>query len=130
MNTNEIDKLNSLPVSGDLTTDVRSILTEAGQIVVRTTNTAMTTAYWLVGKRIVEEEQKGQDRASYGELILKKLSKNLTSEIGNGFSYANLKNMRQFYKTYMTQICYTLCSKLLWSHNILIMRNQDSKVRE
>lgn len=112
MNTNEIDKLNSSPVSGDLTTDVRSILTEAGQIVVRTTNTAMTTAYWLVGKRIVEEEQKGQDRASYGELILKKLSKNLTSDIGNGFSYANLKNMRQFYKTYMTQICYTLCSKL------------------
>lgn len=130
MNTNEIDKLNSLPVSGDLTTDVHSILTEARQIVVRTTNTAMTTAYWLIGKRIVEEEQKGQDRASYGELILKKLSKNLTGEIGNGFSYANLKNMRQFYKTYMTQICYTVCSKLLWSHNILIMRNQDSKVRE
>lgn len=131
MNTNEIDKLNSLPVSGDLTTDVRSILTEARQIVVRTTNTAMTTAYWLIGKRIVEEEQKGQDRAAYGEELLKNLSKVLTVEFGNGFSYANLRNMRQFYQTYgKSPICYTLCSKLPWSHNRLIMRVQDSKARE
>lgn len=53
----EIEKLTNLPASADLTADVRSILQEARKIVVRSTNTAMTAAYWLIGKRIVEEEQ-------------------------------------------------------------------------
>lgn len=126
----EIEKLTNLPASADLTADVRSILQEARKIVVRSTNTAMTAAYWLIGKRIVEEEQHGEDRAAYGESILKNLSKELTAEFGNGFSYANLKNMRQFYKTYPDQIGYTLSSQLSWSHNCLIMRVSDPKVRE
>lgn len=126
----EIEKLTNLPASADLTADVRSILQEARKIVVRSTNTAMTAAYWLIGKRIVEEEQHGEDRAAYGESILKNLSKELTAEFGNGFSYANLKNMRQFYKTYPDQIGYTLSSQLPWSHNRLIMRVQDAKARE
>lgn len=56
----------------------------------------MVVAYWLIGKRIVIEEQQGADRATYGDGLLKKLSKELTSEFGNGFTYANLCNMRQF----------------------------------
>ncbi|MCQ2208108.1 MAG: PDDEXK nuclease domain-containing protein [Paludibacteraceae bacterium] len=131
MNTNEIDKLSNLPVSGDLASDVRSILKEARLIVVRNTNTAMTAAYWLIGKRIVEEEQKGQDRAAYGEHLLENLSKVLSAEFGSGFSYANLRNMRLFYHTYPdSKICYTLCIKLPWSHNRLIMRVQDANARE
>ena len=91
----------------------------------------MVSAYWLIGKRIVVEEQKGSDKAAYGEGLLKKLSKELTAEFGNGFSYANLYNMRQFYMTYSnTEIFYTLCRELPWSHNRLIMRVQDSKARE
>ena len=90
----------------------------------------MVVAYWLIGRRIVLEEQGGADTANYGEQILKKLSKDLEAELGNGFSYSNLRNMRQFYRTYPDiEICYTLCIKLPWSHNRLIMRvaNMDAR---
>ncbi len=127
---NEIDKLTNLPISGNITTDIRSILTEARRIVVRNVNSTMVIAYWLIGKRIVEEEQHGAERANYGEYLLKNLSKELTSEYGNGFSYANLKNMRQFYKTFSDPKGYTLSSQLTWSHNRLIMRVPDAKARE
>lgn len=130
MNSNEIEKLTNLPVSADLATDVRTILQEARKIVARQTNTAMTAAYWLIGKRIVEEEQHGEDRAIYGDALLKNLSKELTAEFGNGFSYTNLKNMRKFYKTYQDKKGQTLSAQLSWSHNCLIMRVQDPKARE
>lgn len=128
---NEIDKLNQLTTSGNITTDIRVILSEARKSVARAINITMTTAYRLIGKRIVVEEQKGADKAEYGEGLLKNLSKELTEEFGNRFSYANLYNMRQFYLTYSnSEIFYTLCIKLSWSHNRLIMRIADPKARE
>jgi len=127
---NNIEKLQLLPLTGNLTADIKAILTEARSVTVRSINTTMVSAYWLIGKRIVVEEQKGSDKATYGEGLLKKLSKELTYEFGNGFSYANLYNMRQFYITYANdEIFYTLCRELPWSHNRLIMRVQDSKAR-
>ena len=126
-----IEKLQLLPLTGNLTADIKAILTEARSVTVRSINTTMVSAYWLIGKRIVVEEQNGSEKAAYGEGLLKKLSKELTAEFGNGFSYANLYNMRQFYITYSNdEIFYTLCRKLSWSHNRLIMRVQDSKARE
>ena len=128
---NEINKFNQLPVSDNLASDIRCILEEARKSTARAINTTMTTAYWLIGKRIVVEEQKGANKANYGEGLLKNLSKELTVEFGNGFSYANLRNMRQFYLSYCdSKICQTLSSKLPWSHNCLIMRVADSKARE
>jgi predicted nuclease of restriction endonuclease-like (RecB) superfamily len=127
----QIEELTSLPTSNNITEDIRSILAEARRITARAVNTAMVTAYWLIGKRIVLEEQKGQDRANYGEKLLKNLSKELTAEFGNGFSYPNLYNMRLFYQTYTdTEKFYTLCIKLSWSHNRLIMRVPDANARE
>ncbi|MFI5136353.1 MAG: DUF1016 N-terminal domain-containing protein [Sphingobacteriales bacterium] len=46
--------------------------------------------------RIDLEGQHGKERANYGEEVLKELSKSLTAEFGKGFSYANLRNFRQF----------------------------------
>ncbi|MBO4751580.1 MAG: DUF1016 family protein [Bacteroidales bacterium] len=110
--------------------EVRNLLTQARQATARTINTAMVTTYWMIGQRIVVEEQNGADRADYGAYILKRLSKELTPEFGNGFSYANLKNMRQFYKTYANdEKGYTLCSQLGWSHNRLIMRVENEEAR-
>lgn len=115
----------------DFFTDIKNILTAARGKAYSAVNTLMVEAYWLIGQRIVEEEQNGADRAAYGEKLLENLSKELTSEFGKGFSYANLKNMRQFYLTYFdSEIRYTLCSKLTWSHNRLIMRVEDSNARE
>lgn len=127
---NEIERLRILPSSENLVADVKAILAEARSVTVRAVNTTMVSAYWLIGKRIVVEEQKGAERATYGEGLLKKLSKELTAEFGNGFSYENLKKMRQFYKTYTDEKGYTLCIQLPWSHNRLIMRVQDHKARE
>jgi len=91
----------------------------------------MVEAYWQIGKRIVEQEQEGSERAKYGEAILKELSINLTHEFGKGFSEPNLRNFRQFFLTYSDfQICYTLCSVLSWSHNRLIMRVESEEARK
>jgi DUF1016 N-terminal domain len=111
-------------------TDIKNILASARAKAYYTINSAMVEAYWQIGKRIVEEEQHGERRATYGEKLLETLSKSLSKEFGKGFSYANLRNFRQFYLTYPdVEICYALCSKLSWSHNRLIMRVQSPEAR-
>lgn len=110
--------------------DIRELLAKARQKAYTAVNSSMIEAYWQIGKRIVEQEQQGEKRAAYGEQVLKELSKALTMEFGKGFSSSSLRNFRQFYLTYPDeQICYTLCSKLTWSHNRLIMRVNDPKAR-
>jgi predicted nuclease of restriction endonuclease-like (RecB) superfamily len=110
--------------------EIKAILEQARTKVRSAVNSAMVEAYWLIGQRIVQEEQRGSNRAVYGERLLANLSRELSASFGKGFSYANLRNFRQFYLTYPDQqICYTLCSKLSWSHNRLIMREDDPKAR-
>ncbi|XJR88792.1 YhcG family protein [Elizabethkingia anophelis] len=116
----------------DLTyiSEIRNILAQARMKAYQSVNSVMVEAYWLIGKRIVEEEQNGKKRAEYGEALLKNLSVALTKEFGKGFSSSNLRNFRQFYLTYSDpEICYTLCSKLTWSHNRLIMRIDSNAAR-
>jgi len=111
--------------------DIKQILAVARQRAYSAVNIAMIEAYWLIGKRIVEEEQQGEKRATYGEEILKSLSKALTAEFGKGFSYPNLRNFRQFFLTYPDpEKCYALRSKLTWTHHRLIMRVEDPQARD
>ena len=111
--------------------DIKNILEQARSKARSAVNAAMVEAYWLIGRRIVEEEQLGQHKAEYGAHLLENLSKALSESFGKGFSYANLRNFRQFYLTYPDQtICYTVCSKLSWSHNRPIMRVDDPKARD
>jgi predicted nuclease of restriction endonuclease-like (RecB) superfamily len=110
--------------------DISAILQEGRSRAYAAVNFAMTAAYWEVGKRIVEQEQHGKERAIYGEYLLTNLSCYLNKHFGKGFSYANLRNFRQFYLTFPDkEICYTLCSKLSWSHVRLIMRLDSEKAR-
>lgn len=103
--------------------DIRSILEQARGKARSAVNAAMVEAYWLVGQRIVEEEQCGQHKAEYGARLIEDLSAALTADFGKGFSYANLYNCRQFYLTFPDQsILYTACRDLSWSHLRLIMR--------
>jgi predicted nuclease of restriction endonuclease-like (RecB) superfamily len=111
--------------------EIKQILIAARQQTYRAINVAMIEAYWKIGKKIVLQEQNGKEKANYGEAVLKELSKNLSAEFGKGFSSANLRNFRQFYLTYPDeQICYTVCSKLSWSHNRLIMRIDNLEARQ
>lgn len=111
--------------------EIKQILIAARQQSYRAINVAMIEAYWKIGQKIVLQEQNGKEKANYGEAVLKELSKNLSAEFGKGFSSANLHNFRQFYLTYPDeQICYTVCSKLSWSHNRLIMRIDNLETRQ
>ena len=79
---------------------VRRILESARASVARSVNTTHVAAYWLIGREIVEEEQKGQKRAGYGETLLQNLAQRLKSDFGAGYSVHNLKFIRQFYLEY------------------------------
>lgn len=76
---------------------IRDILAVAQLRVARTVNTAQVLANWLIGREIVEAEQQGRNRADYGENLLKNLADQLKADFGVGYSYSNLKLMRQFY---------------------------------
>lgn len=80
--------------------DIKRILTEARNKAYTTVNFIMVEAYWNVGRRIVEEEQRGRRKASYGAYLLRNLSERLTKDFGGGFSEQSLRNMRQFYLTF------------------------------
>ena len=106
---------------------IREILASARQTAYKAVNFAMVTAYWNIGRLIVEDEQNGNARAEYGSAVLEELSIKLTEEFGKGFTTANLRNMRQFYLC--SQNCYTLRSELTWSHYRLLIRVQDEQAR-
>ena len=98
-------------------TDIKNILEQARSQARSAVNAAMVEAYWLIGQRIVQEEQLGQHKAQYGKRLIETLSTALTADFGKGFSYANLYNCRQFYLTFPDQtILSTLCRELSWSH--------------
>lgn len=85
---------------GELFDRIVGILEQARRNVVRAVDTNMVTAYWLIGREIVEEIQHGRGRAKYGEKVLEDLSTRLSVKYGQGFSVPNLKNFRQFYQAY------------------------------
>ena len=60
----------------------------------------MTAAYWQIGRRLVEVEQQGQERAEYGERLIERLSQDLSTRFGRGFGRRNLEQMRLFYRTW------------------------------
>lgn len=81
---------------------VSDVLLQARKNAKTAVNLTMVYAYYEIGRIIVEEEQRGEQRAAYGQQLLKELSDYLTQNFGKGFSVGNLKNIRQFYKVYST----------------------------
>ena len=82
---------------GAVLADVVGLLEQARRTSARAVNAVMTTTYWHVGRRIVEGEQGGKERADYGKQLLNRLSADLTARFGRGFSRTNLEYMRLFY---------------------------------
>ena len=80
--------------------DVSKIIDAARESAARSVNAAMTAAYWLIGRRIVEFEQLGGERAEYGAALIERLAEDLTVRFGRGFSRQNVQNMRLFYLSF------------------------------
>lgn len=95
-----------------LVTDLASLIDQGRRTAVRYVNTALVATYWLVGRRVVEYEQEGKERAEYGEALLKRLSGDLTKQFGKGWGEPHLRAIRQFYLIYGDiEKRYTLCSE-------------------
>ena len=77
--------------------DISSVIDAARKSVARSVNCIMTAAYWLVGRRIVESEQKGEIRAEYGDELIERLAADLSARHGRGFSVRNVWQMKAFY---------------------------------
>jgi predicted nuclease of restriction endonuclease-like (RecB) superfamily len=89
---------------------------KAGQAV----NAILLETYWRIGKYIVEFEQGGREKSRYGSELLDRLSKDLTLELGRGFSRSNLFQIRQLYVKFPK--IQTLSGQLSWSHYAEIMK--------
>ena len=110
--------------------EIKTILAQARQKAYTAINSAMVEAYWMIGKRIVEEEQGGEDRAAYGKQIIQNVSAELTKEFGKGFSKRTVWEIRQFYFVFSDEaIVRTLSAQLSWSHFQRILRVSDEKAR-
>ncbi|MCA9676954.1 MAG: hypothetical protein KC464_18145 [Myxococcales bacterium] len=133
---------------------IAEILEEARAQVVRTVNTAMVHAYWLIGREIVHVEQGGAARAGYGDEVIKHLAQRLTRQYGKGWSVSSLKRMRQFFQVFPkgSAIGSTALSQsaapaqigsaaqtesgaaafpplLSWSHYLVLLRVRDDAAR-
>lgn len=126
---------------------VSRLIEEARKQIKSTVNTVMVYTYYGVGRYIVEDEQQGHDRAEYGKTVLKKLSARLTERFGEGWSYSNLRQIRQFYLAYcnltdgVCQIGETALPQLnkdstvapkftlSWSHYLVLMRIENPEER-
>ncbi len=107
--------------------DIRNILIEARNQTYRAINSVMVTAYWNIGRLIVENEQKGIRKAAYGKKVLENLSAKLAAEFGKGFDPTNLSTMRNFYFTF--PILDALRQELNWTHYRLLLRVANDKTR-
>jgi predicted nuclease of restriction endonuclease-like (RecB) superfamily len=137
--------------------EIRTVLESARASAYRAVNTAMVRAYWHVGRLIVEHEQGGRQRATYGEAVLEDLSRRLTADFGRGFDVTNLRKMRQFYRMFEIRdtvrlesgsspevmkrdaprlvsghepIRHSTCGELSWSHYRLLMQVENPAARE
>jgi predicted nuclease of restriction endonuclease-like (RecB) superfamily len=109
------------------------ILRAARKNAYRTVNLTMIEAYWNVGRRIVEEEQQGKERAEYGKYLIRDLANRLREEFGKGFTESGLWFFRQFYLTYSTDpgrpILDALRRELSWTHYRLLLRIEKPEAR-
>jgi predicted nuclease of restriction endonuclease-like (RecB) superfamily len=139
---NELDK--------SFVEEIRAIITEARTNIAHKVNITIIHANWLIGQKIVLQEQKGESTANYGDYLIKSLAVRLSSEFGEGFSVTNLKYFRQFYLTFeighavsdqtVPQIGHAVSdqsikrhqvrNELSWTHYRLLLKVKNSKARE
>ena len=108
--------------------DIKRIIEQAKENAIRSVDYQRVLMYWNIGKRILEEEQEGKERADYGSYLIKILSETLIPDYGSGFSIRILELARQFYRTF--PIANALRSQLSWTQYRLLIRIENESKRE
>lgn len=93
----------------DVITDIKGIISSGREVAYNAANKAMVLTYWHVGKRIVEQEQAGKERAKYGQALIEALADELTKEYGKSFSKRNLQYFRKFYLAFPDEQIVNTC---------------------
>ncbi len=111
-------------------TDIRQIIISGQEYAYRAASEAMVLTYWQVGRRIVEQEQEGKDRAEYGKALMETLSEELTREFGKSYSKRNLQYFRKFYLAFPDREIVNACvHNLNWTHFRSLLRVTDGNAR-
>ena len=113
-------------LDNDFYKGVKEILEQARKRVYRNIQSEMVLAYWQIGKMIVEK-QGGEERAKYGDGLIKELSIQMTKDFGKGFTEANLRYMRMFYNAFPN--CHAVRDELSWTHYRLLLSLDDENAR-
>lgn len=129
----ELTKTNAtLPVEDagfeNLVDRIITLVSKSKATLLRQIDDTLVITNWHIGEYIVEFEQYGNARATYGEGLLRSLSKRLTLQLGKGYSRSNLQNMRRLYLYYPK--CQTVSGKLSWSHWCELLELDDSLERQ
>jgi predicted nuclease of restriction endonuclease-like (RecB) superfamily len=111
-----------------LVDEIKHLIISTRGAAIRAVDQARTIMYWEIGKRILEEEQNGKERADYRSYLLKTLSKALEPEFGSSFSTRQLARYRQFYR--MFPIVSALRTQLTWTHYKLLLAIENQQKRE
>lgn len=77
--------------------ELKNIVNSARKFAYSAVNFAQVRQNWLIGQRIVMQEQRGESRAEYGKQVIKMASEALTAEFGKGFSERSLWKFKQFF---------------------------------
>ena len=107
---------------------LREILDEGRSRVARSVNSEMVRAYWKIGEAIVEQEQRGKERADYGTQLLEGLAARCKADKLKGFGTTNLKYMRLFYQAF--PIRHAVRDELSWTHYRLLLKVEKPLARE
>lgn len=110
--------------------DIRAIVRRGRDAAYQAVNAAQVMTNWNVGRRIVEQEQHGQNRAEYGKQLLVALSDQLTREFGSGYTERHLRYCRQFYLFFPDSEIWNACvPNLSWTHFRSLLRVPDENAR-
>ena len=108
---------NIINIDAHVIDDIRNIITRARNKAYQSINETLIRSIWEIGKRIVEEEQLGKQRADYGIQLIKSISQQLTTEFGSGYGVRNRAYFKQLYQYFPDwEILHTRVQNLTWTH--------------
>ena len=121
---------NDILANSNVLNDIRQIIETGRREAYAAAGQAAIATYWNIGKRIVEEEQQGKERAKYGTKLIANLAKSLTLEYGTGYSFRSLNEYRRFYVCFKDLAIVPACvHNLTWTHFRIIMREASPEGR-